>query len=436
MRVRSLSIVIACAVIVAAGRRARAAEAEPSVPEPTVPEPSIDEPSIEEMFAEIEAANNAPALPAGKRPTSGPSSSGPASSPASRPKAAPSRAKPPGPDAKPPARSESVSGLVKKVEKRASECYLVLKRKKQNWEIAQLYIRLERFKKAAVAIFPMLKSRHTGSRQHGRSLDSLGLIELEYARVMREIGNDREALAKVEDHKVLFARALRYTYPPGSEARTHVRNKRDLVENYRENRSRVTELEAALAAVGRVGARGREPGPDARVEDKLWELAELCRPGHFKAELPLRWLTSLFRLVKEYPEHELVTRGPVYGQLYRAYRHHKLYEDCIETLKIVMERFPESEMVRRNHCLWEMAQCYSELGDLGAGLSGQGASAYRRTAYVAYRDAIGAYERFKKVASPEDSRVRPRRSEHGRLPSHADAAIAHARAGMASLSRR
>ncbi|MHC4201681.1 MAG: hypothetical protein ACYSU0_16975, partial [Planctomycetota bacterium] len=324
--------------------------------------------------------------------------------------------------AKSPTRSKDVDALRKIVEKRANESYEMLRREGDKWGVVQLFIRLENFKAAAKALYPLLTSRHTGG-QHSRYLSSLGLIELEYARVMRELGKEPVALANIKEHRIRYAAALKQTYPPGSTTQARVAKQLAFVEGYREQRSRVAELEAAIAKK-----------PDGET---LLELAELCRPGNYKAELPLRWLTSVFRLVDECSDHPAARDGTAFWQLHKALVHHRVYEESIEILKAIMIQFPESEAAKNHDCLWDLAKSYSALGDMRADqFARRRALVYGKTAVQAYANAIKTYEHFKKTAPEKDPRNHVRKYESGPRPSLADAGIEHAKLKIASLSRR
>jgi hypothetical protein len=346
MSVSRLVIVTALLTGMAICRHARA---EDAAEEP--------EPSIEDMLSEIEAQKERSDLPAGpsaKTPASVPQPSKPKANgapEATPPERSTPAKKPSWIGAKSPTRSKDVDAMRKIVEKRANESYEMLRREGDKWGVVQLFIRLENFKAAAKALYPMLTSRHTGG-QHSRYLSSLGRIELEYARIMRELGNEPAALANIKEHRIRYAAALKATYPPGSSTRAQVEKQLAFVEGYREQRSRVAELEAAITKK-----------PDG---DTLLELAELCRPGNYKAELPLRWLTSVFRVVDEFPDHPAARDGTCLWQLHKALVHHRVYEESIEILKAIMIQFPESEAAKNHDCLWDLAESYSALGDMRA----------------------------------------------------------------------
>jgi len=411
MSVSRLIIVTALLTGMAICRYARA--------EDTTEEP---EPSIEDMLGEIEAHKESSTPPAGKTPTPGPSPSKPKSSEAPPPERSTPGKKPSWIGAKSPTRSKDVDAMRKIVEKRANESYEMLRKEGDKWGVVQLFIRLENFKAAAKALYPMLTSRHTGG-QHSRYLSSLGRIELEYARVMRELGNEPVALANIKEHRARYAAALNQTYPPGTSTRAQVAKQLAFVEGYREQRSRVAELEAAIAK-----------RPDG---DTLLELAELCRPENYKASLALRWLTSLFRLVDECSDHPAAKDGTAFWQLQKALTYHRVHEESIEILKAILIQFPESEAAKNHDCLWDLAESYSALGDMRADqFVRRRALVYGKTAVQAYVNAIKTYEHFKKTAPEKDWRNHVRKFESGPRPSYADAGIEHAKLKIASLSRR
>ena len=108
-----------------------------------------DEPSIEDMLAEIESQKRTAASP-GAQPVE------------SRPEPPrPSAPRPPTPRraSKPVKLSKSVEKEIKRLEKRARQCRKLAARRKDTWEMVQLYNRLEQYKTSAKLLSPMLRGR-------------------------------------------------------------------------------------------------------------------------------------------------------------------------------------------------------------------------------------------------------------------------------------
>lgn len=345
-----------------------------------------DEPSIEEMFAEIAARTTG----AGRKPAV--SRSKPAAESTSR-----STSKSAGKSAK---FSGAAVTAIKKVERRAGERLSMLQKERRGWQIAQLYIRLEKFKLAARILAPMLKSRDPGPGAKRHWLDRVGEFELEYARVMACLGKDRTASHMLAQHRKRLEDAR--TAPdeddrPGTGYVDGLERRQAFVEGYAEARARVDELTAALAQK-----------PDG---DRQWELVRLCEPGQNegKAVLGLKWLAALIDLIEGYPDHEQVTSGNAHWNLYRAYLHYDVYEECIKILELMPKKFPEYGQTENGNYLWDLGDRYANLGRLKEDQRDHG------RANLSYRKALEAFRLFK-ARFPKDPRNNIRKHRRGTSP--------------------
>lgn len=391
--------VAACfAAVLLACRHAAAAEGDT---------PSADEPSIEEMFAAIEAHKRAigPSAHVGQGPPGAPRPAAPGAS-ASRPTAP--RPPPFRTSSKPRKPPADVAKELKRIHKRATECFHILRMRKENREIVQLYIRLERFKKAAEVLFPMLRARPTGSSTVQRPW-LLGEYDIQYAAIMRRLEQEKTTRVMLAEHrkKLVKARSASYYSRPTPYDMVRINKKLAFFDNYPEARRRVDELEAALAEGGKEGAEGGGPGRPGRAE-KLWELAGLCSPGNYKAELPLKWFAALYELVNGHPDYSKVRNGSAHWELHRACRLHRMHEDSSEILTMMLERFPEFYYVENAYCLWELAESHEFLGRHRETLRD------RARAVPAYREAIKRYKEFK-VEFPSHRNCKAVTSESGRV---------------------
>lgn len=389
--------------------------------------PSADEPSIEEMFAEIEASKNAAATPVATpgKTTDAASRAAEPGPPAPRPPVPKISSKP----RKPPA---DVEKEIKKIQKRAQECYAVLRMRKHNWEIVQLYIRLERYKKAAETLYPLLRARPAGDYSAQRSW-GWGGYDLEYAFIMKHLDQEKITNAMLGEHskKLAKARAGPYDRSPRSYDLTRINKRLTFFDNYPEARRRVEELEAALAKGREMAAGGAPPAGTGNAE-KLWELVNLCRPGSYKAELPLKWFAALYELVTKYPDHALLRSGKVQWEYHRACRLHRLHEDCIKILTPMLERFPELYDIKTGNGLWELAESYENLGRHIESLRDR---RERARAVLAYREAVKRYKEFKKVF-PKNKRSLSHTSEGGHVtPARVNVALDRIETSIRRLSR-
>jgi tetratricopeptide (TPR) repeat protein len=386
-----VALLVAC-------RHARAEEAG-AAPE--------DEPSIEEMLAEIESQKKPAASPGAGPVVSRPE---PPRPPAVRPPT-PRRA------SKPVKLSQSVEKEIKRLQRRAHQCRKVLARRKDNWGLIQLYNRLEQYKLAAKVLSPMLRGRPP-ARGGERGSDAVrawewGGYHLEYAMIMKHLGQEATVRAMLAEHKKRLgkARANPVTYRrPQSYHLKPIMAKLEFFENYDEAKSQIDELEGELAAA-----------PDDA--EMLMEIASLCKPANFRkpveyqAELPLKWFATIYGLVAKHPDHELVQSGRAHWELGHAYNYHSMHEDSVKTFTMMLERFPDFPEVRRGNCLWTLAASQEHLGRLSEAVGD------RTGAGSAYRAAIERYKEFKK-RFPEDYRSNAHKSSTGTwTPATADRAV-------------
>ncbi len=338
-----------------------------------------DEPSIEEMFAEIAA----------RKTGGGRATAVSRAKPAAKPAARSSR--------KPAKFSWTAVAAIKKVERRAGERLSMLQKERRGWQMVQLYIRLEKFKLAARILAPMLKSRDPGPGAKRRWLDRVGEFELEYARVMACLGKSRTASHMLEKHREKLEDAK--TAPrKGDRLSTGqvdgFERRQAFVEGYAEARARVDELTAALA---------QEPDGD-----KQWALVRLCEPGQHegKAVLGLKWLVALLDHIEGHPDHKEVVSGNAHWNLYRAYLHYDVYEECIKILELMPEKFPEYGQTKNGNYLWDLGDRYANLGRLKEDQRDRG------RAKLSYSKALDTFRLFK-TKFRDDRRNKKRERRRG-----------------------
>ncbi len=295
---------------------------------------------------------------------------------------------------------------------RAYECSTLGSRRGDEWGVAMVCLRLEDFKEAAKAMRAVIDGTRETDLGKKRKVDTSGRIELEYARVMKELGDEAAAAEAVAEHERRWKAALARPMPPDGKARYRMQQLRTSVANYAASRARVAEIETALAA---------ESTPA-----RLRELAGLCRPGSMKAVLPLRWLKTLLRLVEEHPDSQAVRTGAAHRELYDAYAYQELHEACVEVMRSAKGMTAESPKgqsgkksknkmkgLQEGERLWRIALAYERLGDLRAAQAKQGSPAYREKALDAYRAALAGYDEFDGATPAGHAYKKPRRPKGG-----------------------
>lgn len=282
----------------------------------------------------------------------------------------------------PPAKpSATVATELKKLEKRSSERYQVLHKRRQYWDIAQMYIRLEKFKEAALMVAPMLKSRDPGVVADSSErvwMDSAGEFELEYARILTYMGQTQlvpQLVAEYQRKADVAVVSLDPKKRPEPYYLRRLKAKKDFIDGYAANKQKVDALNEALAQA-----------PDG---DKYWELIALCDPWENKANLSLRWFTALLEMREKCPDHPRVKSGQVDYELCRAYSHHELYEDAIALLESLPKRFPEFPPCKQGYYMWDIARAWEDLGQMQE-------AARDKKAVQSFQKAIETYQQFKK----------------------------------------
>ena len=278
----------------------------------------------------------------------------------------------------PQAPTDYAAAETKKLEKRAVWLYPTLRKNRFKWEIVQLYIRLERFKEAATALAPMLRSRDSGPNQSRARMDHLGMFELEYARIMICLGQEKTAASMMDQHKgklkAAKASSTGYVYVTywamkGLEAQY------SFLQGLPNAMTEVEALRDALA---------QEPNGDVQ-----WQLVQICDPNERKAVLGMTWITAILDMIARYPNHKAVTSGEAHMHLQRAYRYHLMFDEALALLESYPKDFPESQYTRRNDSVWEIPAAYAEKGDFCKMIRLQ------QEAGEGWRTALELYSRFK-----------------------------------------
>jgi hypothetical protein len=286
--------------------------------------------------------------------------------------------------------STSIEAEIRRLERRASERLLLLSRRRYEWEIAQLYMRLEKFRKAALLLKKFYATRNAGQGADSGRLNRFGEIDLEYARVMTYLGHHslaEPALAEAKRRMELAKSDEVWDRRPGTSTVRWFDDRVAFIENYPEVREQVDALVESLAA--------RPNG------DEQWKLVELYNPRHNKAVMPLSWLVGLLEMRERYPEHEEVSGGDADWQLMSAYRHHEVYDRAAEILKGMEKKFPEFQYVKEGDHIWELAKSHEYMGRF---LEEQ----RNGWANESYRSALSEYRRLRKEF-PDHDRCQPRK---------------------------
>jgi len=301
------------------------------------------------------------------------------------------------PKGEPPKPSPLVTAELKKLERRATERYQVLKKMRAHWDIVQMYVRLEKFKEAALALAPMLKSRDPGvipDPSERPWMDSAGEFELEYARILTYMGQTQLVPQLVADYQRKSEAAVVSPDPQKRPEPYYLRRlkaKKDFIAGFAAVKQKVDALTEELAQA-----------PDG---DKYWELAALCEPAEGKASLALKWFTTLLELKEKFPEHPRVKSGQVDFTLSYAYSHHELYEDAIAILESMPKKFPEFPACKDGYYLWELARAWENLGLMQE-------AARDKKAVTSLQKAIETYRQFK-TGFPEHGFNQPDRNALG-----------------------
>jgi hypothetical protein len=369
-----------------------------------------DEPSIEEMLAVIERELAPRDATAAQAPPAA-SDTGRASQDASRSSGSHGPVEAWRPD------SPAVTELIRALEARASERLVEFKRKGQNWDIACLYLELEKFTEAASMLGRMQSTRLLGRNVNVDRVNGWGEVDLEYAVSLAFMGRDRLAEAAIAAHERRLRKAKRnptLRLRPGTSDLARLEARKEFVRGF-------PAVRGELDGLGEVLARGPDP-------DTQWRLIKLVDPRNGRAQLPVTWIAALVDLRDRHPDHAKVTSGEADWELYRAYRHHRMYGECVEILESMEKRFSAFGAVKNGDCLWELAKSYRDLAR-------QQLSRRPTDAVESCQRRLACLERFKKEF-PEDWRSKPRtRRRRPNLPPPVDMELRMARTALDDARR-
>lgn len=296
--------------------------------QPTVVRAEERAPSIEEMWAKIAVRLGTP----GKRKA-------PATK--SRPeekRAGPAKDKAAG--KKTPVRRKSLdfSPLLKKLNVRAREVFSVYKRDNDEFGTALTHVRLEVFDEAAGILEQIVKRGSTAA------LD--GRVEAEFAGAIVHLGRQDLALPYVPMSEKLLAQALLRedvdARPDRSDVRT-LRAKHMYVRNYPEARKKLAGLTASLKKAPTAG--------------KLWQIVKLYDADRGGVRLAVQWLKGIHEMRVLYSHHKVNQDGRSDQMLSRAYRHHAMYEQCIDHVtKVLKDRPKTNAYIAKGHAHFDRAR--------------------------------------------------------------------------------
>ena len=86
------------------------------------------------------------------------------------------------------------------------------------------------------------------------------------------------------------------------------------------------------------------------------ELVEFCDAEHGGARLAVKWLLSVHEMRVLYPDHPVNRDCRSDRALSRAYRHHQMYEECIEHVTQVLEGKPKTlDYIAGGEAHWDRA---------------------------------------------------------------------------------